>query len=112
MTLQEQLLTRYLRAIYREYGRTPPEPLASDLAEHKATIDLFLSDPQVTAGELHEAWVGRRKAAGFTLGRKIDLVAKTHPQIKPWGDLPPADRHAEEAGLEYLREMYQKQQPN
>jgi hypothetical protein len=42
--------------------------------------------------ESHENWLKAKVAAGWTYGANKDEQAKTHPCIKPWGDLPEEQR--------------------
>jgi hypothetical protein len=57
----------------------------------------------MTALELHEAWVGRKEAQGWTFGRRYDEKTKTHPQVLRWSRLRPYERVAEEAGVAAVR---------
>ena len=42
--------------------------------------------------ELHDAWCASRVAEGWVYGPAKDLVAKTHPCLVPYAELPEAQR--------------------
>jgi RyR domain len=42
-----------------------------------------------TPEQVHAAWVERLTAEGWTLGDGKDPLAKTHPCLLPWRELPP-----------------------
>lgn len=99
----EDLLAFYLAAVYQALNHDI-DILDSDRATHRATIAMFLEDPGLTAEQAHNSWVGRRMAQGWVFGRKFDPILKTHPQMKPFRDLPPLEVQAEEAGIAALRQ--------
>ncbi|WP_433355591.1 RyR domain-containing protein [Microtetraspora malaysiensis] len=45
-----------------------------------------------TPQELHESWHAEKLADGWTYGPVKDAVAKTHPCLVPYEDLPDAQR--------------------
>jgi hypothetical protein len=45
-----------------------------------------------TAEELHESWIAFKEADGWVYGDVKDPVAKTHPCLVPYGDLPEEQR--------------------
>lgn len=80
----------WLETAYR-FGT--PEPLlnwrycgvaARELAMEAVRARLIHND---TAPEAHNRWVENRIAKGWTLGPK-DEAAKTHPNLKPFDELP------------------------
>jgi len=40
----------------------------------------------------HEAWMKMHLEAGWVYGETFDPQAKTHPNLKPWDELPPSTR--------------------
>lgn len=38
--------------------------------------------------ERHESWMKMTAEAGFVYGEKFDSIAKTHPNMLPWDQLP------------------------
>lgn len=42
--------------------------------------------------ERHEKWMAMHVGAGWVYGEEFDPIAKTHPNLKPWDELPPATR--------------------
>ena len=42
----------------------------------------------MTPGQLHEAWCAAKRAQGWTYGPVKDRVARTHPNLVPYGELP------------------------
>jgi len=47
-----------------------------------------IPDPE----KAHEEWVKEHKEKGWTYGPKLDLEAKTHPNMVPYDQLPAAER--------------------
>jgi hypothetical protein len=56
-----------------------------------AGVDLHL-DKDVGAEASHKAWMEQKIAEGWTYGTVKDSVAKTHPCLMPFYDLPLKDR--------------------
>jgi hypothetical protein len=42
--------------------------------------------------ERHEAWMKMHVEGGWVYGEQFDPVAKTHPNLKPWDELPATTR--------------------
>ena len=40
--------------------------------------------------ERHESWMQMHRDAGWVYGEVFDNTLKTHPNMKPWEELPPA----------------------
>ena len=47
-----------------------------------------LENPEGTPGDQHEAWSKEKKADGWVYGEVKDAVAKTHPCLVPYDELP------------------------
>jgi len=55
-------------------------------------VVLVGSNPQLTAEELHEAWMKERLEAGWTFGWTKDPEKKLHPSLRPYAMLPASVR--------------------
>jgi ryanodine receptor 2 len=44
------------------------------------------------AENTHDIWAARRMAEGWTYGPKRDDVAKKHPDLVPYGELPESEK--------------------
>lgn len=53
---------------------------------------LIERDFEVEAGEIHQAWLDKKTAEGWTHGAVKDPVAKTHPSLLPFAELPVAEQ--------------------
>ncbi len=76
----------------------------SDRTEHLVTARLFLADPEITARETHDAWVARKQKASWSLAERYDAEARQHPQLVPFDALAEAQKRAEEAGVQAMRD--------
>lgn len=47
------------------------------------------ANPDQTASEAHAAWMNKKIEDGWVLGDVKDSVAKTHPSLVSFSDLPP-----------------------
>lgn len=57
-----------------------------------AAVENVLADPALTPRATHEAWLATYVADGWTWGPAEDRVAKVHPSLKPWDELPGEER--------------------
>lgn len=48
----------------------------------------YLEHPDWTAERLHEAWMDRRQLEGWHYSADVDLPARQHPSMVPFGKLP------------------------
>lgn len=55
-------------------------------------VEFHLANPDATPENSHESWLSEKIAAGWVHGEVKDAEAKTHPCIKPYADLPVAQR--------------------
>ncbi len=55
------------------------------------------------AEQTHSAWVAEKHSAGWTHGAKKDAVAKTHPCLVSWHQLPSEQRVKDELWVENVR---------
>ena len=61
------------------------------------TSDIELSDSLLRlterlAGNAHDVWAKQRMAEGWTCGPQRDDVAKTHPDLVPYSELPDSEK--------------------
>lgn len=53
-------------------------------------VEFALNHPEASPEQQHEAWCESRREMGWTYGPQKDDVAKTHPALRPYNELPPA----------------------
>jgi hypothetical protein len=53
---------------------------------------MILDNPNTTPEASHESWMAEKVAAGWVYGPTKDPVAKTHPCIVAYSELPPEQR--------------------
>lgn len=59
-------------------------------------VEFARANPDAGDSAQHDAWMADKIAEGWVYGAKKDPVAKTHPCIVPFGDLP-AHQQAKDA---------------
>lgn len=57
-----------------------------------AGVKAIFDDPLTMPYESHERWMAAKVADGWVYGKTKDAVAKTHPCMVPYGELPDAQR--------------------
>jgi DNA-binding transcriptional MerR regulator len=60
--------------------------------QNVASVEEALGNPDLTPRQNHEGWYERMRADGFVYGPVKDPVAKTHPTLLPWDQLPAEQR--------------------
>jgi hypothetical protein len=66
--------------------------LGDDYRESARAGVRFALEKKSSAAEQHAAWMAERLAQGWRHGTKLDRVAKIHPNLVPYDQLPPAQR--------------------
>lgn len=66
-----------------------PEPI--DTSEIKLPDDLMELQERLAENN-HDVWARRRLSEGWTHGPKRDDVAKKHPDLVPYADLPDSEK--------------------
>lgn len=85
------------RVVTRHIGDVPVQPAWADAPEGMREsclrgVRFALEKPDATSEEMHGSWMAAQLAAGWRWGPKRDDVAKTHPALVPFDDLPPEVR--------------------
>lgn len=71
----------------------PWEQLDSETMHSAITgVQAVIKDPYISPEALHNCWLETKKEFGWKYGPAKDVVAKTHPCIVPYGELPEAQR--------------------
>lgn len=90
-----QLCHEANRALCRAFGddSQPPWSEAPDWqrASAEAGIAFARSHPSQPSAQ-HESWCASKKADGWVYGAVKDAVAKTHPCLVPYEQLPPEQK--------------------
>ena len=75
-------------------GEGPYDPKMFTDEEHKRrVVAMQLCAEQGTdARTRHDAWVKMHTDGGWVYGDKFDPATKSHPNLKPWDDLPASTR--------------------
>ena len=55
-------------------------------------VEYALEHVEATPEDMHRAWCDERRRQGWTYGETKDPIAKTHPALKDFADLPPGVR--------------------
>lgn len=55
-------------------------------------VEFALNHPEATPADQHDAWCRDKTRDGWTYGETKDAVAKTHPCLVAYGDLPEMQR--------------------
>lgn len=81
------------RVLTKHIGDVPVQPHWEEAPEDQRTssivgVNFALVNVTATAQQLHEAWCQHKFATGWVLGSKKDEVAKTHPALVPYSELP------------------------
>lgn len=53
-----------------------------------AGVGWVIENPHAPESAVHESWLAAKIADGWTYGEVKDPIAKTHPCMKPYGELP------------------------
>lgn len=72
-----------------------------------AGVKAALADPGRTPRESHEAWMARRRAAGWAYGPVKDIEKKLHPCMQPYDVLPAAQKLKDNLFLTVVRMLAQ-----
>ncbi len=51
-----------------------------------------IENPKASASDQHVQWMNEKKENGWKLGTVKDPIAKTHPLLIPYGELPELER--------------------
>lgn len=80
------------RAICEAAGDFTQKPWADAAEWQRASaregVAFALANPNATPEDQHNAWVDAKLGAGWVYGETKDPEAKTHPCIRPYGELP------------------------
>ena len=70
--------------------RYDPQPINTDDIVLPKELDSII---EILAENVHDAWAITRIKDGWTYGIKRDDVAKTHPCLVPYDDLPESEKN-------------------
>lgn len=59
-------------------------------------VAMVLANPDVSPQQLHEAWCKERLTNGWRFGEVFEPSLKIHPALRPWEDLPLAQRKTDD----------------
>ena len=98
------------RAMQDDHGdEMPSQPWhAEDGHIRQLTMDgvrRALAGPALTPRRSHEAWCEAKRAAGWVYGPEKDPILKTHPCLRPYGDLPAYQQAKDRVFLAIVREL-------
>lgn len=81
---------RALALAAKEFPSPPAWPDAGPEAQAHMVrgVEFAIANPAATAEDQHNAWLADMKAKGWTLGDVKDAIAKTHPAMVPYDELP------------------------
>lgn len=55
-------------------------------------VKYFLKNTEATPEDMHDNWMREKYMAGWKYGPEKNAVAKTHPCLKPYSELPSAQK--------------------
>ena len=82
------------RALQRQNGEqvSPPWAASPPWVQDSARAGVLSAINGATPEELHQAWSDHKYAEGWGYGPQKDGIAKTHPCLVPYADLPETQR--------------------
>ena len=81
-----RVLTEYVKDVPVQ---APWEEVTEDMRTSCISgVLLTMNTPDITAADLHAAWMKERIAAGWTVGLIKSDTHKTHPALRPYEELP------------------------
>jgi hypothetical protein len=81
----------------------------SNKASVCAGVRRVIENPNETQGQNHIAWMAYKLNEGWVYGPVKDPVAKTHPCLVPFEQLPPVQRAKDLIFLKIVREFFELQ---
>jgi len=73
---------------HKTWGETPKHIQLSTVAGVKTAMN----EPEANGYTMHKAWVERKLKEGWTFGAVKDLERLTHPNLRPYIELPAYER--------------------
>lgn len=97
--MQAEQIARVCHEANRAWQHVNDEPDASpewdrapDWQRESAVNGVRLALEGATPEELHESWALEKQRDGWVFGERKDAIAKTHPCLVPYDELPEAQR--------------------
>lgn len=104
-----ELCARIAHVVVRALNDSRGEPTL-DFGLVKAglihAIQDIVENPELTGEDMHRRWLEDKEAKGWVFGAQKDPVAKTHPCIRPYSELPPEQRVKDDIVLVVTREFF------
>jgi hypothetical protein len=69
-----------------------PELAAGDINANAATVAFIRTHPRHSIVQMHNDWMNSMTRRGYTHGERNDQVARTHPLLLPYTELPASYR--------------------
>lgn len=92
--LFEQMQGAIAREVRVLLGEEQYDPRIFNAAERERRVQAMQKcavEVSPDAGR-HEAWIAMHVEQGWVYGEEFDPAKKTHPNLKPWDELPPSTR--------------------
>lgn len=86
----------YQVAVGQDYNE---EPNADQLESSKDAAKFYLENPDVTSEENHENWLRMKTEQGWVYGEVKDFEKKTHPDMRPYAELPEVEKQKDAMNL-------------
>ena len=90
----------YQIAVGQEYNEVPTEAQVKSLED---SVRRYRENPDRTPEESHHMWVHHKIMTGWTWGKVKDEVAKTHPDMVPFSELPEVEQRKDTMHIVSLR---------
>lgn len=83
---------RAMQAVQGDPAPSPPWAEAPAWQRESATAGVQTALTGARPAALHQAWCDQKSADGWRYGPVKDAIAKTHPCLVPYHELPPEQR--------------------
>jgi len=83
------------------WADAPEDQVRSSINGIKFTFD----NPDVTPEQSHESWLAEKLENGWVWGPVKDAELKTHPNIKPYSEIPAAEKIKDHLFLAIVRTL-------
>ena len=80
----------------QDYNTIPTDDQMESLAD---AVRAVVNNPDMTPEENHENWMRMKTEQGWVYGPVKDAVAKTHPDLIPYDELPEVERKKDDMDL-------------
>lgn len=85
---------------YQDYN---VEPNTDQLNSTKDAVRFYLENPNASPEENHENWLSMKTKQGWVYGEVKDFEKKTHPDMRPYDELPEVEKKKDTMNLAMMK---------